>query len=151
MSTTFLSNGRFVRHPFCGIYSVGSCLPLFAPSGWCGQKKQPTSQGRMCCYRRCQSQPANALQNGPEQLTWNRPFCHLEDYLPGMAHDLRPLNASKAPPDLLKSMSGAAMLVNGPQRGAGRARMPVPGLFWGRPPDCGSAKTRLGRQRPRMR
>ena len=40
---------------------------------------------------RCgQSQPSNPFENSPEQLSRNRHFRHLEDDLPGMAHDLRP-------------------------------------------------------------
>jgi len=40
---------------------------------------------------RCgRSQPPNPFQNGPEQLSRDRHLRHLEDDLPGMAHDLRP-------------------------------------------------------------
>ena len=40
-----------------------------------------------CCCG--QSQPPDPFQNGAEQLSRNRHFRHLEDYLLGMAHDLR--------------------------------------------------------------
>ena len=41
-------------------------------------------------YRCGQSQLPNPFQNGAEQLARDRHLSHLEDYLPGMAHDLRP-------------------------------------------------------------
>ncbi len=65
---------RMRRHLFQGFLCFHA-RPLTFPSSGC----------------RCgQSQPPNSFQNRPEQLSRHRHLRHLEDDLPGMAHDLRP-------------------------------------------------------------
>ena len=71
-------------------------IPDFAGDGFCPRSRSAfllpaISALRASARHWCgQPQPLNPFQHGPEQLPRDRHLRHLEDHLPGMAHDLRP-------------------------------------------------------------